>query len=92
MYIWTHCTRGCACLPARLQVRQALYTTSMGKWKHYAEGLAPMLLPLRKRILDYEAAAGLESSEALLDRLVAGEEEEGEQAAVGRGGKDREEL
>lgn len=58
-----------------VQVRQKLYKTSIGRWKHYSPaGLAPLLVPLRRRIEKYEAAAGLESSAALLDEAAAAAE------------------
>ncbi|PSC67312.1 TPR domain [Micractinium conductrix] len=54
-----------------LQVRRPIYTTSVGKWQVYKEGLAPLLLSLRETILAYETASGLPSSVAVLDELAA---------------------
>jgi hypothetical protein len=55
--------------PSLLQVRRPIYTTSVGKWAAYKDGLAPLLLHLRSTILAYEERAGLPSSRQLLDEL-----------------------
>eukprot|EP00887_Chlorella_sp_A99_P000461 scaffold17.g461.t1 len=63
------------------QVRQALYFSSVGRWRHYARGLVPLLLPLWPQIQAYEAETGLESSATLLEELVS-EAEEAEARAL----------
>ncbi|KAI7835611.1 hypothetical protein COHA_010488, partial [Chlorella ohadii] len=52
------------------QVRQRLYGSSVGRWRHYARQLAPLLRPLRQLILRYEQQAGLDSSEQLLAQVL----------------------
>ena len=70
-----------ACLPPCLQVRRPIYTTSVGKWAAYKEGLAPLLLHLRSTILAYEQRAGLPSSRQLLDELQQQQAQQAAQAA-----------
>ena len=43
---------------AHMQVRRAMYTSSLERWKAYKEFLPPLLRPLRDLILQYEAEAG----------------------------------
>ncbi|GAB4823620.1 hypothetical protein N2152v2_010666 [Parachlorella kessleri] len=52
------------------QVRRAIYTSSLERWKAYKEFLPPLLRPLRDLILQYEADAGLPSSAELLSQVL----------------------
>jgi hypothetical protein len=52
-----------------VQVRRAMYTTSLERWKAYKDFLTPLLRPLRDIILEYEAEAGLPSSAELLSQV-----------------------
>lgn len=54
------------------QVRQRLYSSSVGQWRRYARQLAPLLRPLRQLMLRYERQAGLGSSEQLLAEVLDG--------------------
>ena len=54
---------------AHMQVRRALYTSSLERWKAYKEFLPPLLRPLRDLILQYEAEGGLPSSAELLSQV-----------------------
>ena len=57
---------------AASQVRQRLYSSSVGRWRRYARQLAPLLRPLRQLMLRYERQAGLDSSEQLLAEVLDG--------------------
>ena len=64
-----------------VQVRQQLYRGSMLRFRRYARHLAPLLRPLRQLIARYEAEAGLESSEALLEEVLGREASQQQEAA-----------
>ena len=86
-----------------MQVRQQLYSGSMLRFRRYARHLAPLLRPLRQLIARYEAEAGLESSEALLEEVLGGtaaaaveqqqdEAERGEDECDGDGDNEEDEV
>ncbi|PRW33326.1 serine threonine- kinase receptor R831 [Chlorella sorokiniana] len=58
------------------QVRQRLYSSSVGRWRRYARQLAPLLRPLRQLIARYERQAGLDSSEQLMAEVLEGSADE----------------
>lgn len=78
--------------PAPAQVRQRLYSSSVGRWKRYARQLAPLLRPLRQLILRYERHVGLDSSAQLLAQVLeeqGGSSSDGSKADSGGSGGSR---
>jgi hypothetical protein len=46
------------------QVRQPLYSTSIGRWRHYAGHLAPLLTPLEAGLRDLADASQPDAARA----------------------------
>ena len=65
-------------------MRRPIYTTSVGKWQVYKDGLAPLLLALKDTILEYEKKAGLPDSTELLQELQLRKEAEDVEAAAAK--------